>query len=209
MALLSLVEILDVIIMSACIGYIFSGYFSRFNIFRKPRDYAQMYLRKRFVWSDFYFSILLVGPAIILHELGHKFVAIGFGYDATFFSAISINKIFHGMPFFDFASILMIIALVSTYFGGSFLFFVPAYVAFGASPEPAQILLIAFAGPFVNLLLWLIPQWLVRQRRIPQKYTGFALITSKINMLLFIFNMIPLPGFDGAKVFSSLIRILF
>jgi Zn-dependent protease len=152
---------------------------------------------------------LLVGPAIILHELGHKFVAIAFGHEATFFSAISINKFIHGMPFFDFPAILMVIALVSTYLGGTFVFFVPAYVAFTSVPTPLQLTLIAFAGPALNLALWLVPRWMIQNRKVQHKYIPFAIITSKINMLLFIFNMIPLPGFDGQKVFAGLLQLLF
>jgi Zn-dependent protease len=32
-------------------------------------------------------------------------------------------------------------------------------------------------------------------------------ITSKINMFLFIFNMIPIPGFDGFQIISNIIRV--
>ncbi len=208
MAIFTIPEFLDVIIMSACIGYIFSGYFSKFNKFKKPDQYGIIH-KNRFSWHDFYFSICLIGPAILLHELGHKFVAMAFGFNATFYSAISINKIIHGMPFFDFASILMIIAIIMTYFGSSFLFFVPAYVDFGATATALQQTLIAFAGPFVNLVLWLGSAWIIKNKKLSQKYYIFLMLTSKINMVLFIFNMLPIPGFDGFKVYSGLFSLLF
>lgn len=205
-------ELIDIIIMSACIGYIFFRYFARFNVFRK-HYHEGFYHIPRFNWSDFMFSIYLIAPAIILHELGHKIIAMSFGYSATFFSAISINKLVngaaYGYSFLDFPAILMIIAIVSTYLGGTFLFFVPAYVAFSAAASPSQLMLIAFAGPFVNLLLWLIPKYLLKSRKIPYRYFPLAVLTSKINMLLFIFNMIPFPGFDGYKVFAGLFSLIF
>lgn len=208
MALLSLFELIDIVLMSACIGYIFAGHFGRYNTFKKPNHYDVIGVR-RFNWSDFAFSIAVVGPAIFLHELGHKFVAMSFGYDATFFSAISINKVVNGMPFFDFATILMIIALVSTYIGASFFFFVPAYVAFSSLATPFQQMLIAFAGPLVNLILWRGSIMLVKQRKVSHKYIPVTILTSNINKLLFIFNMIPFPGFDGFYVLTGLFSSIF
>lgn len=196
--------------MSLCVGYIFTNYFAGYNNFRKPTDYIKIYhYGRKFIWSDFLFAVALIAPAIVFHELGHKFVAMSFGYDATFFSAISINKIISGMPFIDFASILMVIALISTYFGGSFLFFVPAYVSFSAAANPLQTTLIAFAGPAVNLILWQGAKLLLRTRKISNKYLPLAILTARINMLLFFFNMIPIPGFDGAKVLSGLFQLIF
>ncbi len=210
MAIFTIPEILDAVMMSALLGYLFSSYFSRYNNFRKPRDYSNLYnFGRRFSWSDFWFSVSLFAPAIILHELGHKFVAMAFGYDATFFSAISINKIIHGMPFLDFPAILMIIALIATYFVSTFLFFVPAYVSFSSMATPVQQMFIAFAGPGVNLILWLASKYLIKYEKIPKKYIPLAVLTSRINMILFFFNMIPLPGLDGFTVFRGLFSILF
>jgi Zn-dependent protease len=210
MAIITVLEILDIIIMSSLIGFIFANYFSRYNIFRKPKDYVNMYhFGRKFNLSDFLFSASLFAPAIILHELGHKFVALGFGFSATFFSSISLNKLVHGMPFLDFPAILMIIALVAAYFGSPFLFFIPGYVAFSALANPFQQMMIAFSGPAVNLVLWLGSKWLVKAKEIPDKYVPFVLVTGRINMLLFIFNMLPLPGFDGQKVFAGLLSLLF
>ena len=209
MPIITILEILDIIIMSALIGFIFSNYFSRYNVFKKPKDYVNIYhFGKKFNWSDLLFSTSLFAPGIILHELGHKFIALALGYSATFFSSISLNKLVHGLPFLDFPAILMIIALISAYFGSPFLFFVPGYVAFSAMTPPPQQTLIAFAGPGVNLILWLGCKYLAKSKRIHHKYLPFVAITGKINMILFIFNMIPLPGFDGEKVFRGLFSLL-
>ena len=202
MAFISIGEILDIVIMSAAIGYIFAQSFLRF----KNQD---LYYKKGITWKDFLFSIYLVGPAIILHELGHKFVALAFGYDATFFSSLSVNKLIQGIPFFDFPAILMIMALVLSYFGSGFIFFVPGYVTLTSMTPPFQELLISFAGPGVNLVLWLGSRWLLNAGKIPSKYHTLAVLTSRINMFLFILNMLPIPGFDGFKVFISLFNLLF
>ncbi|HME86818.1 MAG TPA: hypothetical protein VKE88_00185, partial [Candidatus Nanoarchaeia archaeon] len=184
-------------------GYIFAGYFSQMN----PHT---AYGRRRITKKEFLFSILIAGPAVMLHELGHKFVAIAFGHTATFFSAISINKLLNeGVAFLDLPAFLMIMAVVSTYVGMGFFFFIPGYVSFSSAATPFQQFLIAFAGPGTNLMLWLTARWMIRNRRVPHKYFAIAFWTEKINMMLFIFNMIPFPGFDGYKVFSGLFQVLF
>jgi len=35
-------------------------------------------------WKDFKFAIIITAPAVILHELAHKFVAMAMGLTATF-----------------------------------------------------------------------------------------------------------------------------
>jgi len=69
-----------------------------------------------------------------------------------------------------------------------------------------QSALIAGAGPFMNLLLWQISSFIIKHKKVNQKYLPLLLITSKINMFLFIFNMLPFFMFDGYKVFNGLIR---
>ncbi|MEK6886464.1 MAG: hypothetical protein AABW88_01400 [Nanoarchaeota archaeon] len=207
MVLFTLSELLDVIILCFMMGLIFFRFFANYNTFNK---HSHFYQKSGFNKSDFIFSICLFVPAIVLHELGHKFVAMGFGYEATFHSPISIQHILNPFLIFsDFFALLMVIAIVSSFLGGSFLFFVPAYVSFSAAATPFQTVLIAFAGPAVNLILWLVPKWMVNQGKVKHKYVPFAIITSKINMFLFAFNMIPIPGFDGSKVLFGIIKWLF
>ena len=209
MALFTLLELFDVVIMSALMGIIFFRFFSGFNVFKK-HNYGNFYQKQWFNWSDFMFSISLIVPAIVLHELGHKFVAMGLGYEATFHSPISLQHILNPFSIFsDFFAMLIVIALISSLLGSSFLFFVPAYVSFSALAGPFQQMLIAFAGPGVNLILWFGAKQLIKMNKIKHKYVPFAIVTSKINKLLFIFNMIPIPGFDGSKVLMGLVNWLF
>ena len=46
----------------------------------------------------------------------------------------------------------------------------------------------------------------VKNNLFPKKFNPALLLTSRINMFLFIFNMLPIPGFDGSKVFTGLIQ---
>lgn len=189
--ILSPLELFDAIVMSLAIGFIFMSYFSRFNTF-KSHNYFDV-ARKRFPWHDLWFSAALVAPAILLHEMGHKMVALYFGMNAVF------NASYFGLMIGIFLKLI----------ASPFLFFIPAYVSITGPGTPLQFSAIAFAGPFVNLVLWLGSVYLLRYAKVSRKYVPFLFLTSKINMVLFIFNMIPIPGFDGSKVFSGLFQAIF
>ena len=172
-------EVIDVIIMTLVVGFIFMRLIDRTGKFKK---------------GFFWFSTLAIAPAIILHELGHKIVAIFFGYTA----------IFHAAYFW--LGIGVLLAIMRS----PFIFFVPAFVSItcstGCVQSPAAISLIAFAGPFVNLLLFIIAYIVIKSKKeMSQKEFMFWNLTKNINLFLFIFNMLPIPGFDGSKVFSGLL----
>jgi Zn-dependent protease len=85
--------------------------------------------------------------------------------------------------------------------GSPFLFFVPGFVAHAPAPAGVSIL-ISLAGPFVNLCIWLASSALVKYTKLETKYKQILIVTGKVNMFLFIFNMIPVPPFDGAAVWN-------
>jgi len=190
MPLFTFAEIFDILIMTAVVGYIFSG------VFKRPvtEGYDPLrHFKSGFVTEDFKFAVLVTAPAIILHELGHKFVALGFGLHAEFQAA------------WFFLALGLILKMMN--FG--FIFFVPAYVTIIGNATALQFSLVAFAGPAVNLVLWLFVAFAVKKDLFPRKYNPALLLTSKINMFLFIFNILPIPGFDGSQVFTGLIRAFF
>jgi len=91
-----------------------------------------------------------------------------------------------------------------------FIFFVPAYVSINGIGSPLVFSTIAFAGPFMNLILWLGAAYALKQKKlVKEKYLPFVYLTKQINMFLFIFNMLPIPGFDGFKVYQGLFQLIF
>ena len=191
--ILTLYEILDILVMTAALGIIFMGIFPRF----KPTELEYYTKRRRFNWQDFKFAVYAAAPAVILHEFGHKFVAMGFGLSAVFNAAY----------------IWLGIGLLLRFSGAGIIFFVPAYVSIsnpaGAAIKPWALSITAFAGPAVNLIIWIAAVIVLRKQLVPQKYVPLVYITKQINMFLFIFNMIPIPAFDGYQVFLGLIRTIF
>ena len=193
MPLITFGEILDLILMTFFVGYIFSGMVP----VRREEHYDPLTHYKRgFDWEGLKFAIMATAPAVILHELMHKFVALGFGLDAVFYA-------FYRSTFTLMLGIFSIIAKIT---GFGFIFFVPGYVGISGNGTHLQFALTAFAGPFVNLVLWLLPWYLLKYKIYKKKHYVLLVLTQRINMFLFIFNMLPIPGFDGYKVFTGLIR---
>lgn len=186
--MISFSELIDMIIMTAVVGFIFM------DIFKKPRENYDplLHYTAGFNWNDFLFACLIVAPAIILHELAHKFLALSFGLQATFQAA------------YLFLGIGLVLKLMR--FG--FIFVVPAYVSILGRATPATFSLVALAGPLMNLILWLSTSFAFKKKIFKKKYNAILLLTSKVNMFLFIFNMLPIPGFDGYKFFTGLLSFI-
>ena len=184
----ALVEILNLVLLTIVIGYIISGYIKHPK--KSPRSQGNRF----FDWDDFKFSILIAAPGIVIHELFHKFFAIGFGASASF-------QIF---------PIGIILGIILRLLHSPFVILAPGFVVISpdAGLASAQMALVAFAGPLVNLMLWLAPTFILRlrKRKLSKSVTIFLFYTASINMWLFIFNMIPIPPLDGSKVLIGLIN---
>jgi len=76
-------EIIDMIIMALAIGYIFSGFIRK----PIPQDHDPLtYYKKSQKWENIKFAALAAGPAVVVHELAHKFVAMSFGAKAILYA---------------------------------------------------------------------------------------------------------------------------
>ena len=183
------VELAHLVVVTLALGFIFMSYLPR----AQPRSpYGQSY--GGFDRESFKLAIMVTAPAVILHELGHKFAALFLGLTATF--KAWWFGLFLGVVLKLFNSPLIILA--------------PGYVEIGGNVTPFASFITAFSGPFINLLLWFVA-WLVLERKthMTQRSAIVWHLTKQVNMFLFIFNMIPIPPLDGSKVFAALWTMLF
>ena len=137
-----------------------------------------------------------VGAGFIFHELGHKFVAMHYGYYAEY----------------ELWPTGLIIALVSSFFG--FIFAAPgAVVIYSNGMEKKTNGIISIAGPIVNIILGLIFFLiLVSLGDFAYTETGYlvaltCVLGTRINFFLAAFNLLPIPPLDGSKVMSWSIPI--
>jgi len=175
--------------MTLGVGFIFMDAFKHAPQYHDPLAYH----KKSFAWSQLGFAVLVTAPAVIFHELAHKFFAILLGLEATFHAA------------YTFLGIGILMKLMN--FG--FVFFVPGYVSISGA-NPLQNSLIAFAGPALNGILFLAGFIVLKTRHhLSPKQHLFWALTRRINGFLFVLNMIPVPFFDGGHVVRGLYQTLF
>ncbi|MBI5698190.1 MAG: M50 family metallopeptidase [Thaumarchaeota archaeon] len=191
-------EFIDLIIMTIGVGFIFMD---SFGIRRQvmaaksyeedPVAYYQSALKKKmpgFNWNALGIACLITAPAVNFHEVAHKLVAISLGMQATFHAAYS----------------WLVIGIIMKYLVG-FVFFVPGYVTHTGVATPLQEAAIAFAGPALNGILWFAAWFILKFKpiKLSTRAVQILVATRYINGFLFIFNMIPIGPFDGAKVFEG------
>jgi len=186
MPIITLAELIGLIVITIYIGYIFTGI-----IKTRPKTVYNILHPRRIDMRDFKFAILVSAPAVILHELAHKFTAIFYGYSATFQAFYSST----------FTLILAAISIILKTIGSPFILIVPGFVQIPLISDSVAYRLIAFAGPFINLSLFLIAHLTLNySKNLKKNQMIFLAITKQINLWLFIFNMLPLPPLDGSKV---------
>ncbi len=138
-------------------------------------------------------SLLTAGVGFLLHELGHKVVAVHYGQVAEFRADYS----------------MLLLALLSAFLG--FIFAAPGAVHHRGMLTNRQHGLIALAGPAVNVALALLFIPLALSVPAGGFLAEVANLGVIINLFLAAFNMIPFGPLDGRKVFgwSKIIYVVF
>jgi Zn-dependent protease len=142
-----------------------------------------------------YISIIIV--SITVHELAHGFAAISQGDDTPRIRGhITLNPVIH----MGWHSII-------------FLCF--AGIAWGQMPvNPSKFrsrfgdVIVSAAGPLSNLALAFLFIFFLKLAAVP--YLSFLLspdffyMAARINLILFLFNLLPIPPLDGYHVFKEI-----
>jgi Zn-dependent protease len=147
--------------------------------------------------------------AITLHEAAHGYVARHFG-DMTAYhqGRISLNPLRHIDPIGTIVLPLFTLMVGGILFGWA----KPVPVNFNALRRPKQDMLwVAIAGPASNLLMaigWVLLfklSFSMPGNYFAESLMGMAEIGIKINVVLMVLNLLPLPPLDGGRVAVSLL----
>jgi len=148
--------------------------------------------------------------AITLHEASHGFVALRFGDDTALQAGrVTFNPIRHIDPFGT--VILPIMLLVASNGTMAFGAAKPVPVNFARlRPWRLGVIAVAFAGPGSNLILAFISALLLHLVPSGSGMVGEwmvnALVASmRINLILFFFNLIPIPPLDGGRILVAVL----
>jgi Zn-dependent protease len=146
--------------------------------------------------------------AITLHEAAHAYAAKYFG-DLTAFSQgrMSLNPVRHIDPLGTIV-IPLVLALLSSPF--IFGYAKPVPVDFSRLRNPKkQMAWVALAGPLANLVmafLWMVSYFVLQSIGINEEFfLEMAEAGVKINLILFAFNLFPLPPLDGGRIMTSIL----
>ncbi|AVR88273.1 site-2 protease family protein [Thauera aromatica] len=153
--------------------------------------------------------------AITLHEAAHGYVARHFGDPTAHLAGrITLNPLRHIDPVGTVLVPVGILALSALMGGGGILFgwAKPVPVNFGRLRRPkADMLWVAAAGPFTNLLMALGWALLFRIAASAEP-GGYSLAMLKmadagiqINAVLMVLNLLPIPPLDGGRIAVSLL----
>ncbi|WP_020654997.1 site-2 protease family protein [Massilia niastensis] len=145
--------------------------------------------------------------AITLHEAAHAYAAKYFGDNTAYAQGrMSLNPLVHIDVF---GTIVIPVALYLTT-GFVFGYAKPVPIDFGRLRNPKRDMAwVALAGPganFVMALMWLIMAALLVAFNVnesfPHKVAQAGVFT---NLLMFAFNLFPIPPLDGGRVVTSLL----
>ena len=155
-------------------------------------------------------QIILLAPPFLLaltfHELAHGYVAWRLG-DPTARNAgrLTMNPLKHLDPLGVIAFVIMKIGWAKP---------VPIDPRYFKDPQKGM-LLVALAGPGANVLLAIasaiLVQVLIRLPIIPmfilQPLAGMLVASVWINIMLAVFNCLPIPPLDGSKVLMGILPL--
>jgi len=153
---------------------------------------------------DFIFQIAILIMSVVIHEVSHGFTASMLGdQTAKYQGRLTLNPIKHIDPIGS-----IVVPTIGYLFGG-FIFGwakpVP-YNPYNLKPGRWSEAMVAMAGPASNIGLALIFGLLLRLGASMSWGPAFVQITAIIvfiNILLAIFNLVPIPPLDGSKILMA------
>jgi Zn-dependent protease len=155
---------------------------------------------------DFIFQILVLIMSVVIHEVSHGYAARALGDPtAEYEGRLTLNPLKHLDPF---GSVLLPLL---TYFSGGFILGwakpVP-YNPYNLRPGRFSEALVALAGPASNLSIALIFGLILRTvsaASLNAPFFQFIIIIVLVNIVLAVFNLVPVPPLDGSKVLFALL----
>lgn len=155
-------------------------------------------------------SIIVLVYSAILHEIAHGYVADHLGDPtARLAGRLTLNPLKHLDWYLSILlPLILIISGSPVIFGGA----KPVPIdPFNLKEGRKDIALVSLAGPGTNILLAIIASLLMHLLTFIQTGAAFEflsiflIIVIRYNLLLAIFNLLPIPPLDGSKIFALLL----
>lgn len=153
---------------------------------------------------DSAFIIAVIVMSAVIHEVMHGVAAERLGDPtARLQGRITLNPVSHIDPI---GSILLPVVLVLTHSPVLFGWAKPVpYNPYNLRPGRFSEAIVAAAGPLSNLGMALLGGLVIRLGVLPAGIADTLFTVVVINVMLFFFNLIPIPPLDGSKVLASIL----
>jgi len=134
--------------------------------------------------------------SLVFHEFSHAWVANKLGDPtARYAGRLTLNPMAHLDP---------IGGLMILFVGFGWAKPVPVDIRYLSNPR-IDMMKIAFAGPASNLILAFIGGTILRLGFVHGTMAMMIMFFTQINIMLAVFNMIPIAPLDGSQIFSGLL----
>ena len=155
------------------------------------------------------FQIIILIFAVIVHEVSHGVVALSLGDPtAKLAGRLTLNPI----PHIDIYGSIILPLVMGLASGGAFMFGYAKPVPFNPyllRDQKWAPALVALAGPGSNIILAILLGVFYRVASIfttiPEEVGQLFLIAIIINIVLAVFNSVPIPPLDGSKIIAPLL----
>ncbi len=157
--------------------------------------------------GELIFNIVILIISVIIHEVSHGYAALYLGdVTAKYAGRLTLNPIKHIDPI---GSIILpiVFALMNTDLILGWAKPVP-YNPYNLRNQRWGEMIVAIAGPAANIVIALVFGILIRFYEVLNLPTAFVTLAASvvlINLVLAVFNLIPVPPLDGSKVLFSVL----
>lgn len=160
-------------------------------------------------FSNGLLALVILIFSAILHEVAHGYVADRLGDPtARLMGRLTLNPQNHIDPMMSIVlPLLLILSGSPVIFGAA----KPVPIdPFNLKEGRKDVAIVSLAGPLTNVILAVAAAALIRFLNASNasyflSLIPFLLLIVKLNLLLAIFNLLPIPPLDGSKVFSLLL----
>ena len=146
--------------------------------------------------------VVILILSVVIHEVAHGYAALWLGDTTAYYAGrLTLNPIKHLDMF---GSVILPILLSFTGFIFGWAKPVP-YNPYNLKNRRWGELLVAVAGPASNIILALIFGLIIRFVNLDAGLILVAGLIVQVNIVLAIFNLIPIPPLDGSKILFAIL----